>query len=92
MGARLNDPDLSSTATKDVAGHLHAGHIGELIRLETVVGDHARVDAVVTGELRQVYHAQGGDETVLSLTCGGESTGSLWEITLSAAAPVEILR
>lgn len=86
----LNDPDLvhTGTATKDVAGHLSAENIGKVIRLETTIGG-ARVDAVVTGELRQIYHT--GGETTLNLGNGTKPNGDLWEVTLTGDHPVVIL-
>ena len=59
--------------------HLHAGHIGSLVIFNWRFPS-SDVKAVVTGELRQIYH--NAAETVLNLTAPDSDSADLTEFTL----------
>ena len=67
------------------SAHLHAGHIGSLVIFNWRFPS-SDVKAVVTGELRQIYH--NAAETVLNLTAPDSDSADLTEFTLVAGDTV----
>lgn len=61
------------------SAHLHAGHIGSLVVFNWRFPS-SDVKAVVTGELRQIYHT--ASETVVNLTAPDRMDCDLTEYTL----------
>ncbi|QUD15880.1 hypothetical protein [Nocardia phage KYD2] len=67
------------------SSHLHAGYIGHPVIFNWRFPS-SDVKAVVTGELRQIYHNSA--ETVLNLTAPDSDTADLTEFTLVAGDTV----
>ena len=80
---------MSRRSENTQAMSLAGQHIGEVIRWTHELGS-GRVHAVLTGELRQVYHTAG--ETVLNV-CSAvyDTSGSMEEYSLASDTRVEIL-
>lgn len=82
---------MSDTTYVLKAEGLSGVHVGELIQFSTHLGDYAKVHALVTGELRQVYHV--GGHVTLNLSSPTEDVaGSLEEYGLDADHLVRVLR
>lgn len=80
---------MSRRSENTQAMNLAGQHIGDVIRWTHDLGS-GRVHAVLTGELRQVYHTAG--ETVLNV-CSAvyDTSGSMEEYVLDRRTRVEIL-
>lgn len=81
----------SETVAPLAASHLSGQHIGEIVSFHWTMPGGGRTQAVVTGELRQVYHTSA--QTVLNLCSHLEdSMGELDEFVLEPEIAIDFWR